>query len=145
MNSSKTDTILGLPRRPKVGEASTGALLGALALGLLTRDLAAAIAGGAIGAGLADKRQPLELAIREYFKKKGLEVVFFYRAPRFAKVTFRYADNAFWTVETTIPDTLLSDKDRDEDRDDWLYGSLIKIELPKILRKLKPLKSNESR
>lgn len=142
MISSQSDKISGLPRRPKVGEASTGALLGAIALGLLTRDITAAIAGGAIGAGLANKKQPLELAVREYLKTKGFEVIFFYRSPRSAKVTFRYADNAFWTIETIMPDGLILS---DEDRDDWLYGSLVKKELPKILRKLKLLKSNESR
>ena len=143
MNASQTNEILDVPRRPHLGEASAGALLGAIALGLLTRDWTAAIAGGAIGAGLANKRQPLEFAIREYFKAKGLEVVFFYRAPRSVKVTFRYADNAFWTVESVMPDNLFFASD--EDRDDWLYGSLIKKELPKILRKIRRLQPNESR
>ncbi len=74
--------------------------------------------------------QTLEFAVRKYFKNQGFEVVFFYRAPRAAKVTFRYADNAFWTVEVVMPDDL--NFPSDEDRDDWLYGSLIKNELPKI-------------
>jgi hypothetical protein len=143
VNSSQTDKTLDFPPRPHLGEASAGALLGAIALGLLTRDWTAAIAGGAIGAGLANKKQPLEFAIREYFKAKGLEVVFFYRAPRLVKVTFRYADNAFWTVESVMPDDLILSSD--EARDDWLYGSLIKKELPKILRKIRQLQTNESR
>lgn len=127
----------GLPHRPRIADASSSALIGAVALGLLTRDWAAALAGGALGAGLASQKQPLELAIREYLKKRGLEVVFFYRAPRSVKVTFRYDTNAFWTVESTAPDHLTFTSD--EERDDWLYGNLVKFELPKILRKIRKL------
>lgn len=136
MNSSQEDTNSGLPSRPRLGDASAGALLGAISLGLLTRDWKAALAGGAVGSALANQKQPLEFAIREYFKQKGLEVIFFYRAPRAIKVTFSYAPNAFWTVETVMPDDLFLN---DEDRDDWLYGSLIKKELPKIQRKIRQL------
>ena len=136
MNSSQTDKILGLPRRPTLGDTSALALLGAVALGLLTRDWKAALAGGAGGAVLANQKQPLEFAVREYFKQKGLEVIFFYRAPRAVKVTFSYAPNAYWTVESVMPDELNFSP---EDRDDWLYGSLIKKELPKIQRKIRQL------
>ena len=138
MNSSKAEMILGLPRRPTLGDTSTAALLGAVALGLLTGGLGGALIGGAGGAVLANQKQPLEFAVREYFKQKGLEVIFFYRAARAVKVTFGYAPNAYWTVESVMPDELnhLSP----EDRDDWLYGSLIKKELPKIQRKIRQLK-----
>ena len=127
----------GLPHRPRIADASGSAIIGAVALGLLTRDWAAALAGGVLGAGLANQKQPLELAIREYFKKRNLEVMFFYRAPRYVKVTFTYAPNAFWTVESTVPDSISFPSD--EERDDWLYGNLIKIELPKIMRKIRRL------
>jgi len=136
MNSSQEETILGLPRRPNLADASSAALLGAIALGILSGgDWKAALAGGAV---LANQKQPLEFAVRESFKQKGLEVIFFYRAPRAVKVTFSYAPNAYWTVESVMPDELnhLSP----EDRDDWLYGSLIKKELPKIQRKIRQLK-----
>ncbi len=140
MTEGQEQTIFlgsGLPKRPRIADASSSAIIGAVALGLLTRDWAAALAGGALGAGLANQKQPLELAVREYFKKRGMEVVFFYRAPRYAKVTFTYAPNAFWTVEFTIPDNLSFSSD--EDRDDWLYVNLIKKELPKIKRKIRQL------
>jgi hypothetical protein len=133
MSPTQADKILGLPRRPTLGDASTAALISGIALGLLTKDWKLALAGGAVGGALANQKQPLELAVREYFKKKDWEVIFFYRAPRSIKVTFSYAPHAFWTVEATMPDDLnLSD----EDRDDWLYGSLTTKELPKIRRKI---------
>ena len=141
MNSSQTDKILGLPRRPALGDSSTAALLGAIALGLLTGGLGGALAGGAGGAILANQKQPLEYAVREYFQQKGLEVIFFYRAPRAVKVTFSYAPNAFWTVETVMPDTIINLSD--EDRDDWLYGSLVTQALPKVLRVIKNPRRNE--
>ena len=141
MNSSQSNKILGLPRRPTLGDASTAALLGAVALGLLTRDWGGALIGGAGGAVLANQKQPLEFAVREYFKQKGLEVIFFYRAPRAVKVTFSYAPNAFWTVETVIPDDFINLSD--EDRDDWLYGSLATKALPKVLRMIKNPRPNE--
>jgi hypothetical protein len=36
VSSNQDDGILGLPRRPRIAEASAGAILGAIALGLLT-------------------------------------------------------------------------------------------------------------
>nr|MBA3695022.1 hypothetical protein [Acidobacteriota bacterium] len=100
-----------------------------------------ALIGGAGGAVLANQKQPLEFAVREYFKQKGLEVIFFYRAPRAVKVTFSYAPNAFWTVEAVMPDELINLSD--EDRDDWLYGSLVTKALPKVLRAIKNPRQNE--
>ncbi len=140
MNSSQTE-ISGLPRRPTLGDASALALFGAVAPGLITRDWAGALAGGAGGALLANQKQPLEFAVREYFKQKELEVIFFYRAPRAVKVTFSYAPNAFWTVETVMPDDLINLSD--DDRDDWLYGSLVTKALPKVLRMIKKPRPNE--
>ena len=142
MNSSQTDKILGLPRRPALADTSTAALLGAVAVGLLTGGLGGVLIGGASGAVLANQKQPLEFAVREYFKQKGLEVIFFYRAPRAVKVTFSYAPNAFWTVGSVMPDDLkiLSD----DDRDDWLYGSLTAKALPKVLRTIRNPRLNES-
>src|SRR4051794_5023424 len=98
MSSSQEDTIEGLPRRPRVGDASAGAILGAIALGLLTGGLGGVLLGGVAGSALANQRQPLEMAIREYFDKRGLKVIFFYPAPRAAKVTFRHGENDYWTV-----------------------------------------------
>lgn len=136
MNSNQENKILNLPRRPKMGEASSGAILGAIALGLLTGNWGGALAGGAIGGALANQRQPLEMAVRNYFTQKGLEVVFFHRAPRAIRVDFRYAPSAYWTAESVMPDNLNLSP---EDRDDWLYGNLIQKELPKVLQKINPL------
>jgi hypothetical protein len=131
------ETIMDMPRRPTVGDATVAALLFALGLGLLTKDVKAAALGGALGGALASKKQPLEMAVREYFRTRQLEVQFFYRSPLSMKVTFSYAPNAFWTVETSVPEGLQFSSD--EDRDDYLYGSLIKKELPKVLRKIHTL------
>jgi hypothetical protein len=91
------------------------------------------ILGGVAGGALANQRQPLEMAIREYFRERGLEVVFFYPAPRAVKVTFRYGESDYWTVESVMPDGLQLTP---EDSADWLYGNLIAVELPTILRRI---------
>jgi hypothetical protein len=135
MSSNQEDTIQGLPRRPRVGDASAGAILGALALGILTGGWGPALLGGLAGGALANQRQPLEMAIREYFKNCGLDVAFVYPAPRAVKVTFLYGPNAYWTVESVMPDNLqLPSPDDDAD---WLYGNLIEVELPKVLPRLR--------
>jgi hypothetical protein len=92
--------------------------------------------GGAAGNSIANQRQPLEMAIREYLTKSGFEVVFFYPAPRAVKVTFRYDPSdpaAYWTVESVMPDNLQLPS---EDKDDWLYGNLVHNRLPYALRKI---------
>jgi hypothetical protein len=134
MNSNQEDMIQGLPRRPRLGEASTGAIVGAIALGILTGGWGGALIGGVAGGALASQPQPLEMAIREYFKSLDFEVVFFYPAPRAVKVTFRYGANAYWTVESVMPDYLQLSP---EDSADWLYGNLIRVELPKVLPRLR--------
>ncbi|HEX8500961.1 MAG TPA: hypothetical protein VF659_10265 [Pyrinomonadaceae bacterium] len=126
--------IQGLPRRPRIGEASAGAILGAIALGILTGGWAGALIGGMAGGALASQRQPLEMAIREHFKAKGLEVIFYYPAPRGVKVTFRDSTDTYWTVESVMPDHFQLSA---EDGADWLYGNLITFELPKVLRRVR--------
>jgi hypothetical protein len=74
------------------------------------------------------------MAIREYLAKYGLEVIFFYPAPRAVKVTFRSDPDTYWTIESVMPDNLQLSP---EERDDWLYGNLIQNELPKILPRIK--------
>jgi hypothetical protein len=133
MSSNPEDMIQGLPRRPRIADASATAILGAIAVGLLTKNWGGAILGGVAGNALANRRQPLEMAIREHFAKNNLEVVFFYRAPRAVKVTFRYRANAFWTVESVMPDMLNLSP---EDTDDWLYGNLIVNVLPSTLQNI---------
>lgn len=117
-----------------MGEASTSAVLGAIALGILTGGWGGALLGGVVGGALANQRQPLEMAVREYFKNNGLDVVFYYPAPRAIKVTFRDAANAYWTVKSVLPDYPPMSP---EDSADWLYGNLVAFELPKILPRLK--------
>lgn len=134
MSSNQEDTILGLPRRPRIADASAAAIFGAIALGLLTRGLGWALLGGAAGTALASQRQPLEMAIRDYFDKNKLEVIFFYPAPRATKVTFRTSANDYWTVESVMPDHLQLTP---EDSADWLYGNLIANELPEVLRRVR--------
>lgn len=134
MSQSQDDLILGLPRRPRIADASAAAILGAIALGILTGGWAGALVGGVAGNALARKRQPLEMAIRETLAKCGLEVVFVYPAPRAVKVTFRQGANAYWTVESIMPDHLQL---APEDSIDWLYGNLVQVELPKVLSRMR--------
>ncbi len=118
--------IEGLPRRPYLADASAATIFSGIAIGLLT---------GIAGIEPVHQRQSLELAIRGYFQTQNLEVIFFNRAARLVRVSFNYAPNAYWTVESVMPDSLkLNSK---EDIDDWLYGNLTINELPKILRKIK--------
>jgi hypothetical protein len=107
-------------------------ILWAIAGGLLAGPPGALI-GAAAGNALAQERQPLEMAIREHLTKNGLEVVFYYPAPRSVKVTFRYGPNAnaYWTLESVVPDHLAP-----EDKDDWLYGDLIRNQLPYVLQRI---------
>ncbi len=137
MNSSPDNKILKLPRRPAVGDASGTTFLSAIAGGILTGSWAGALAGGVIANAVASRKQPLEMAVRNYFAQNGLEVIFFQRAPRKASVGFRYAPGAFWTIESIMPDDLNLSP---EDRDDWLYGNLVQKELPKVLRKISNLR-----
>ena len=128
--------ISGLPRRPRLANASDGAILGAIALGILTGGWGGALLGGLAGGALANQRQPLEMAIREYFKNiYNFDVVFVYPAPRAVKVTFCYGPNAYWTVESVMPDDLQLPSP--EDNEDWLYGNLVTSELPKVLPRLR--------
>lgn len=134
MSSNQEDMILGLPRRPRIANASDSAILGAIALGILTGGWGGAVLGGLAGGAWANQRQPLEMAIREYFKSCGLEVVFFYPAPKSVKVTFRVGTNAYWTIQSIMPDGLQLSP---EDSADWLYGHLITAELPQVMTRLK--------
>lgn len=133
MNSSEDKTIRGLPRRPPVAEASASTIVWAIAGGLLAGPVGA-LNGGAAGNALANQRQPLEMAIREYFAQQGFDVAFFYPAPRAAKVTFRYGPTDYWTLESAMPDDLQLSP---EDSADWIYGNLITNELPNVLHRIK--------
>lgn len=89
-----------------------------------------------MGNALANRPQPLEMAIRQHFAIYSLEVVFFHRARRAVKVTFRYRPTSFWTVASVMPDGLNLTPD---DAEDWLYGRLITHELPDVLQQIAPL------
>jgi len=133
MSSIHEDTILGLPRRPRVADASISTILWAIAGGLIAGPVGVLV-GGAAGNAVANQRQPLEMAIREYLTKNGLEVVFYYPAPRAVKVTFRYNPTAYWTVESVMPDDLQL---LPEDKDDWLYGNFIQNQLAHVLPRIR--------
>jgi hypothetical protein len=134
MNSNQDELVLGLPRRPRVADASWSTILWAIAGGLIAGPPGALI-GGAAGNAIAQQRQPLEMAVREYLTTNHLEVLFYYPGPRAVKVTFRYDPTAYWTVESALPGNLELSP---EDRDDWLYGNLIARELPAVLRRIQP-------
>src|SRR5713101_5440587 len=105
MSWNPEDTIEGMPRRPRIADASASTILWAIAGGLIAGPTGALV-GGAAGNLAANQRQPLEMAVREYLMRNGLEVILFYPAPRATKVTFRDAANGYWTVESVLPDHL---------------------------------------
>ena len=134
MSWNPEDTIHGVPRRPRIAEASTSTILWAIAGGLIAGPIGVVV-GGTAGNLVANQRQPLEMAVREYLISNGLEVIFFYPAPRAAKVTFRDGAGAYWTVESVVPENLpLSLPD---DIADWLYGNLVRNLLPQILPRIR--------
>lgn len=134
MDASQEEVIYGLPRRPRIADASASTILWAIAGGLIAGPVGALI-GGAAGNALANQRQPLEMAIREYLTQRNLDVLFFYRAPSAIKVTFRHNPTAYWTLDSVMPDYLASISSP-EDIADWLYGNFISNELPKVLLRL---------
>lgn len=134
MSWNPEERIHGLPRRPRVAEASVGTIAWAIAGGLLAGPIGALI-GGAAGNALANQRQPLEMAVREFLSKAGLELIFFYPSPRSVKVTFRDPADAYWTAESIAPDHLIFAST--EDLSDWLYGDLVTNRLPQFQPELR--------
>jgi hypothetical protein len=133
MSSNPDEMIYGMPRRPRIADASASTILWAIAGGLIAGPFGA-IVGGAAGNALASQRQPLEMAIREHLTKNGLEVIFFYPAPRAIKITFRDRANAYWTAESVMPDAMQLSP---EDSADWLYGNLVVNVLPHLLQRVR--------
>jgi hypothetical protein len=125
--------ILGLPRRPRGDNQNAGAVIGALLGLVLTENAGGAILGGLAGRAMSNQSLPLETAVRNYFLLNNLLVIFFYRSPKSIEVTFK-AYNQFWTVKSSIPDSLNLNP---EDVEDWLYGNLVKNELPKKLKQIR--------
>ena len=123
------DDVKGTYSKNDNASAIIGALLGLV----LTENPGGAILGGIAGKALSNKTMPLETAVRNYFLQNNLLVIFFYRSPRSIEVTFK-AYNQFWAVKSSIPDSLIL---KPEDIEDWLYGNLIKKELPKKLKQIR--------
>ncbi|HXD30235.1 MAG TPA: hypothetical protein VN643_03915 [Pyrinomonadaceae bacterium] len=131
--STNCDFIDDLPRRPLIADASASTIIAAIAGGLLVGPIGLFV-GAAAGNALASQRQPLEMAIRGYMSNQGLEVVFFYPSPRAVKVTFRNRANAYWTVESVLPDHYELPPD---DTLDWLYGNFVANVLPNVLSRIR--------
>lgn len=132
MNTDEHNFILGLPRRPRgdkrIGGTGFGAIIGYSLGGPL-----GAVLGGLAGNALAHQPLNLEAAVRNYFLQNNLPVIFVYRSPKAIEVVFKY-NNQFWSVKTVVPDTLQL---KPEDVEDWLYGNLVKNELPKKLNEIR--------
>jgi hypothetical protein len=130
MNAEQSETILGLPRRPKISDASASTILWAVAGGLLAGP-ARAVLGGIVGNAVGNQRQPLEMAIRSHFRERQLELLFYYPFQRGVRVSFRTNPDTYWTLESVLPEQHLQYSS--EDQFDWIYGNLISVELPKAL------------
>jgi hypothetical protein len=133
MNTNRENLILGLPRRPRGENQNTGTAVGALVGLILTENAGGAILGGIAGNALTNQPIPLESAVRNYFLQNNLSLIFFYRAPKSIEVLFKLYDQ-FWTVKSSVPNNSLNLKP--EDVEDWLYGNLVKKELPKKLKQI---------
>lgn len=133
MNTNDKNLIFGLPRRPRGENQTAGAAIGAL-LGLVfTENPGGAILGGIAGSALTNQPLNLEAAVRNYFLQQNLPVVSVCRSPGSIEVLFKIG-NQFWTVKSGLPDSLSLEK---EDIEDWLYGNLVKNELPRKLKQIK--------
>ncbi len=120
-------------RPPRPRGMSMGALLGSL-LGLaVTGGVGGAIAGGAIVGALANQPPPLEVAVRQFFADKGLQVVGFYRpSPYIARVAFAHEGRG-WLIESRAP---RNPNWTDEALEDWLYGDLTDVKFPAKLSRI---------
>jgi len=109
-------------RTPRPRETGTGAVSRGLVGYALGRNAESAIGGGLLGAVLMNQPLSLHQSLRQKITEKGLEIINFYRLGRFgAKILFRY-QNAYWTLESRVPQTPPM---TNEQIDDWLYGDLI--------------------
>ena len=132
MTANQENLILGVPRRPRGDNLNAGATIGAL-LGLaLTENIGGVILGGIAGSALNKQPMPLEWSVRNYFAQYNLSVISFYRSPKSIEVLFKLYEQ-FWTVKSIVPESLIIAK---EDIEDWLYGNLIKNELPKKIKQI---------
>ena len=108
--------------RPRGENGAAGATAGWL-LGLLsTGNPATPVTAESLGNLLPNQPPSLEVAIRSYLTKKGLNTIAFYRlGPRRAKVLFGYQDQ-YWIIESHAPS---NPNWIPEKLDDWLYGDLV--------------------
>lgn len=127
MNNNRENLILGLPRRPRGNNRNLSTTIGALTDFVLNKNI------GNAGNVLLNQPMSLEWSVRNYFAQKNLSVIFFYRSPKSIEVLFK-SHNQFWTVKSSVPKSLTLEM---EDIEDWLYGNLIKKELPKKLRQIR--------
>lgn len=121
-------------RTPRPRGTWAGALLGSLFGLAATGSAGGAIAGGLIGEALTNQPPPpLNIAVRQYFSERGLQVAGFYRpSPNVAQVAFGYKGRG-WLVESRAPKNVNWTV---EDLEDWLYGDLTEFQLPAKLHKI---------
>jgi hypothetical protein len=109
-----------LPRTPDaaVGSAAAGAI-------------AAIAVGGLIGALVyALSRTSLKEAVEQALQDKGAALLNFYRrGPYSAEVLFEY-QGQFWTISSQAP---FHDEWTQAALNDWLYGDLVDVQLPRKL------------
>lgn len=119
------------PLRPRGTLA--GALIGGL-LGLaITKDAGGALAAGAIGGALSNQPLSLNVAVRQFFAEKGLQIAGFYRPnPYTVRVAFGFEGRG-WLIESRAPQNVPWTI---EQLEDWLYGDLTGVQLPAKLNKI---------
>lgn len=125
----------GVPyRTPRPRGTTAGAVLGGLLGYALTGNWGGTVAGGALGGALANQPLNLNQSIRNYFRQKGIDVVGIYRLGRYTiEVVFRYGDKAYWEIRSSAQQL---ENWETESLDDWLYGDLTEVQLPKKLEQI---------
>lgn len=126
--SEKLQYPIGIEHRPpRPRGTSVGAVLGSLLGLVVTNNPGGAIIGGVIGGALANQSPPLEVAMRQFFAEKDLQVVGFYRpSPYIARVAF-VLEGRGWMIESRASQNA---KWTDEMLEDWLYGDLTSKQFP---------------
>jgi hypothetical protein len=127
-------------REPRPRGTTLAALFGGLLGYAITQNPAGAVTGGAIGGALESVPPPLEVAVRQYFEqtdirigRQKLKMSGFYRTgSRSIKITVSLG-NSYWVIESRAA---INEGWTQESVEDWLYGDLLFIQLPKFINQM---------
>jgi Glycine zipper len=127
-------------REPRPRGTTLAALFGGLLGYAITENSAGAVAGGAIGGAVGSVPPPLEVAVRQYFeqndiriRRQRLKMSGFYRTgSRSIKITVGLG-HSYWAIESHAA---FNEGWTQESVEDWLYGDLVFVQLPKFINQM---------